>query len=253
MRYMLKVALLAFIGAIGISALPSLAQSQDPVETTRPKCNRRANGNWICVFAQGETGGGSPYKSYEGPISANGIPNGNGVMVYENDDRYEGNVRNGVPSGQGMFLFANNNRYEGGMSKGKPNGSGVFSFANGDRYNGGMLNGQPHGNGTFNFAQGDSYAGQFYLGQAKGSGVFKTAGGVRCEGRFFSSQLSGDGSCSYPTSYGVSSYVGEFRKGRPEGRGSIVYLNGNRFSGQFRDGKPRGTKSLGGGGTGMIP
>jgi hypothetical protein len=238
-----QVALLASLGVASLNVLPSYA---DEVDTVRPRCNQRSNGNWICVFgAPGELNG-SPYKSYEGTIS-NGIPNGRGVLVYENDDRYEGDVSRGIPSGRGMFVFANNDRYEGGVRRGKPNGSGTFTFANGDKYTGGMLNGQPHGDGTFSFAPGDSYSGQFYLGQAKGYGVFKSAQGIRCEGRFFSSQLSGDGSCSYPRGFGVASYVGEFRKGRPEGRGQIVYLNGNSFSGQFRDGVPRHRKDLAGG------
>jgi hypothetical protein len=238
---------LTVLGVAGLNVLPSQAQSE--VDTVRPKCNQRSNGRWICVFGVSGELTGSPYKSYEGTI-ANGIPNGEGVMVYENDDRYEGQVSRGVPNGQGMFVFANNSRYEGGVRKGKPDGTGVFTFANGDKYSGGMLAGQPHGNGTFSFAPGDSYTGQFYLGQAKGYGVFKSAQGIRCEGRFFSSQLSGDGSCSYPRGFGVASYVGEFRKGQPAGRGRIVYRNGNTFAGQFRDGRPVHTKNLGGANSG---
>jgi hypothetical protein len=237
-----KVTLLTILGLTALNALPHQAQAQE-TENVRPKCNQRSNGNWICVFGDTKEIDGSPYKSYEGPIS-NGIPNGYGVLVYDNDDRYEGDVRRGVPNGRGMFVFADNSRYEGQVSRGKPNGQGAFTFSNGDKYSGGMLAGQPHGEGTFRFALGDSYSGQFYLGQAKGSGVFKSAQGIRCEGRFFSSNLSGEGSCSYPRGFGVASYVGEFRKGQPEGRGRIVYLNGNSFAGEFRNGRPFNPRTM---------
>jgi hypothetical protein len=237
-----QVTLFAILGLTAAIALPHPAQAQE-TENVRPKCNQRSNGNWICVFGDTKELNGSPYKSYEGSIS-NGIPNGYGVLVYENDDRYEGDVRRGVPNGRGMFVFADNSRYEGQVSRGKPNGQGAFTFANGDKYSGGMLAGQPHGEGTFRFAPGDSYSGQFYLGQAKGYGVFKSAQGIRCEGRFFSSNLSGEGSCSYPRGFGVASYVGEFRKGQPEGRGRIVYLNGNSFAGEFREGRPFNPRTM---------
>ncbi|MFM2432771.1 MAG: hypothetical protein RLZZ511_3985, partial [Cyanobacteriota bacterium] len=161
-RQLATAALLTLASTLTLAVLPSMAQDAGD-EGNLPSCNRRSNGNWMCVYdRQGGEVDGSPYKSFEGSIRG-GIPNGYGVLVFDNDDRYEGNVRNGVPEGKGKFVFANNDRYEGSVKKGKPDGYGMFSFGDGGSYKGSFLAGQPHGNGTHRFAGGEVFTGVFYL------------------------------------------------------------------------------------------
>lgn len=208
------------------------------------QCTARSNGNYICTFKplkdKNEKLGPSPFRSYEGPVRkvlGGWLPSGYGVLVYESDERYEGTFVNGLKQGQGMFLFPDNGRYEGSFNLGEPNGSGTFTFANGDRYVGGIKRGVPHGRGNFAFANSGTYDGEFFLGQVKGQGTYTTKT-MRCQGQFFSSKLSGRGSCTFAPNTGYKSYVGEWRGGRPEGRGTAVYSDGNTFSGEFREGKP---------------
>jgi hypothetical protein len=227
----LKVGLLASLGLVAIAVSPSVAQ--DSEKLLKPKCESRGADRWICSYESNPAP--DPYKSYDGQIR-NGLPNGVGVLVYDNDDRYEGQVRNGIPSGNGMFVFNTNDRYEGQVRNGKPEGKGVFTTAKGDRYAGIMKNGHPHGTGTFVFANGDVFSGQFHLGQAKGEGTFSSQG-IRCQGYYFSSQLSGRGICSYPPGATIKSYNGEFRGGKPHGRGVMLYSDGKRYTGEFRNGR----------------
>ncbi|MEB3293114.1 MAG: hypothetical protein VKJ24_08130 [Synechococcales bacterium] len=230
-KWILSLGLLVSLGG-AIVTLPALAQKTSE-SLIKPKCEQRGADRWICSYESNPAP--DPYKSYEGQLR-NGFPNGTGVLVYDNDDRYEGQVKNGIPHGVGMFVFKNNDRYEGQVRNGKPEGKGIFTTAKGDRYTGIMKDGHPHGNGTFVFANGDVFSGRFYLGQAKGEGTFSSKG-IRCQGYYFSSQLSGRGTCAYPPGATIKSYTGEFRGGKPDGRGVMVLSDGKRIVGEFRNGK----------------
>jgi hypothetical protein len=220
-------------GAVGAASAPAQAAGE---ESARPVCESMGGGRSRCAYSS-KNPAPQPYKYYEGQISSGNIPNGQGLLVYMNDDRYEGSIRNGVPSGRGMFVFKDNSRYEGEMDRGYPNGSGTFTLSNGDRYTGGVRDGHPHGNGTLVFANGTVFSGGFFLGQVRGNGTY-TSKLLRCQGYFFSSELSGNGSCSFPSGSSYRSYQGEWRNGRPEGRGAVVLADGTSFSGEFRQGKP---------------
>ncbi|PZV15229.1 MAG: hypothetical protein DCF22_07610 [Leptolyngbya sp.] len=199
------------------------------------------SGQGICVI-QGEKDIGGPYKYYRGDIR-NKTFDGNGTLVYENDDRYQGQMKNGRPNGKGVFLaVADNRRYEGTFQNGEFHGRGTYSFANGDRYVGQFAGGQPHGIGKFTFfKEGQpaySYDGQFYLGVINGKGVVTNADGTVCNGTFYNNTLSGKGTCTFPKASTFQSYTGELYNGRPNGRGTVVYANGKRYTGEFREGKP---------------
>jgi hypothetical protein len=231
----LKVSLLVISG-LGLTSFSHVLPAKaDSGENARPRCERTGSA-WTCVY-DSKNPAPSPYEYYTGQIS-NGMPNGQGVLVYQNDDRYEGQVRNGVPNGVGMFLFANNDRYEGEMRNGQPHGRGIFTFVNGDRYTGQMREGHPHGTGTFVFSNGNVYAGGFYLGQAKGNGAVVLNNGTRCQGVFFNSSLSGRGTCSFRAGSPYKSYTGELRGGQPDGRGVLTLVDGRRYAGQMKNGTP---------------
>lgn len=198
------------------------------------------NGRGICV-PYAEINAGDPYKYYRGDIR-NGTFNGYGLIVYENDDRYEGQIVNGRPNGKGMFYAASENRrYEGDFRNGEFHGQGKYTFADGGRYTGQFAGGQPHGRGVFVAVQDGQYAftysGQFYYGVINGNGSLTLAGGGRCQGTFYSNTLTGKGTCTYPAGNTFRSYTGELRNGLPDGRGTAIYADGRRYTGEFREGK----------------
>jgi hypothetical protein len=236
---MTSLSLLGLSMGTVILANPTSAQAEF-LPIMSKNCTPRGNGNYICTFEKGKRPGPQAYRSYDGQVKRVGngwLPHGYGIVVYESDDRYEGDMRDGLAHGKGMYLFANNDRYEGDVRDEKPEGRGTFTLGNGDRYTGQVFDGHPHGLGSYYFASTNgTYEGQFFLGQIKGTGSYSTASAV-CDGLFFSSKLSGRGTCNYRGNSPMMTYTGEWRGGIPHGRGTMIYSNGKRFSGEFRSGK----------------
>ena len=63
----------------------------------------------------------------------NGVPEGKGIMYFNNGDRYEGDWKNDNKEGKGIYYWNNGNRYEGDIKNGKSEGKGIMYYSNGDR------------------------------------------------------------------------------------------------------------------------
>jgi len=66
--------------------------------------------------------------------------NGEGRMIYSNDDVYFGDWLNDKKNGIGIMSYANHDIYEGNWKDDKKNGNGKMIYANGDIYTGIWLN-----------------------------------------------------------------------------------------------------------------
>ena len=75
----------------------------------------------------------------------NGVPEGKGIMYWNNGDRLEGEWKNDKAEGKGIYYFANGDRYEGDYRNGKREGKGIEYYNNGDRIMGDYLNDKPIG------------------------------------------------------------------------------------------------------------
>ena len=64
----------------------------------------------------------------------NGLPEGKGIMYYNDGDRYEGDWKNDKREGKGIFYWKDGERYEGDFKNGIKEGKGIFYFNNGKRY-----------------------------------------------------------------------------------------------------------------------
>ena len=95
---------------------------------------------------------------YTGQRDAKGRRHGDGMMVFANGDRYEGNWKKGDIDGQGTKTYADGLVYSGNWKKNNIFGHGVFRFPNGD-----MMEGEWTGMGT-------------------GEGYFKWSDGTRVDG-----------------------------------------------------------------------
>lgn len=73
--------------------------------------------------------------TYTGKMKNNRM-NGQGVLDYDNGDRYEGDFKNGVFHGQGVFVSHAGWRYEGQFKRGQADGKGKLTAKDGQVYEG---------------------------------------------------------------------------------------------------------------------
>lgn len=77
-----------------------------------------------------------------------GLPHGNGRLVYPDGSIYYGSFLKGVPSGEGRFVSSQGWYYEGELFKEQAQGKGVFAFERiGYRYEGDWEGDLPNGRG----------------------------------------------------------------------------------------------------------
>jgi hypothetical protein len=58
-------------------------------------------------------------KSYEGECNDEGVYNGEGLAVLDNNSSYEGEFLNGLPHGKGLFTWADGVTFDGDFLNGK--------------------------------------------------------------------------------------------------------------------------------------
>ena len=113
--------------------------------------------------------------------AVNGLPEGKGIMYWNDDNRYEGDFRNGNPEGKGIFYANNGDRYEGDFRNGKKEGKGIEYYNDGDfygdRYEGDWRNGIKEGKGIYYYHNGDREMGDYYNDNPIGKHVTLTRNG----------------------------------------------------------------------------
>lgn len=105
-----------------------------------------------------------------------------GRIDYPNGDSYSGEQINGVPEGNGTMLWINGDKYIGEFKNGLMDGKGNYIWANGDRYKGEFKNSKKHGQGVMTWNNGDIYEGQFINDEINGQGTMIYSNGSRLEG-----------------------------------------------------------------------
>ena len=117
-----------------------------------------------------------------------GVPHGNGEMVWDSGNRYTGewshgrldgygshvwtdgsiyvgNWADGVQQGFGRMSYSDGKIYEGEWQSGQPWGQGKLTYTDGKTYEGGWSDGEPDGYGKVTFPDGDGYEGQWNMGE----------------------------------------------------------------------------------------
>lgn len=212
-----------------------------------------------------------PFVSYNDGLyygnTADGLPDGNGKMVYNSGDVYEGGFTKGVKNGYGVLSFHIGGRYEGNFDMGVPNGEGTLYYASGDvlsgeftewtedwratgeckfmkknddgfdTYTGRIVEGKLDGNWTVAYADGDSYSGEIKAGKKNGNGTYVWVSDTSPKPEFTGSwenDVIKEG--EYKDSLGT--YIGAFLDGKFSGNGKYVYANGDVYEGEFEKGLP---------------
>lgn len=211
------------------------------------------------------------------PVSVNGClfgdcENGNGLYVWADGSRYEGNWQNklyhgigtryngygevessglwykGVfqgtcvsgdcENGSGELTLVEGHTYNGDFQDCRMEGTGVLKYRNGDLYEGEFKDGVPNGTGTYTWAaSSDKYVGSFTLGSIQGEGTYYFHSGDVFKGNFRKGTRHGKGEMSWADG---DRYDGSWRDDTMKGRGVYTYKNGDQYSGQFWQGLKEG-------------
>ena len=118
---------------------------------------------------------------YEGEVNEYGERNGEGIMYfYDNPQKaansmgavYFGKWHKNHMQGIGVYIFENCERYEGELKNNMKNGVGKFLYLNGDIYKGGWLEDKRNGKGEMLYSNGDHYKGEYKLDLPEGYGEY---------------------------------------------------------------------------------
>ena len=94
----------------------------------------------------------------------NGVPEGKGIMYWNNGDIYEGDWKNDKREGKGIMFKKNGDIYEGEWKNGLYEGKGIMYWSDGDKYEGYFKNGLFDGKGIYYYNNGNRYEGDYKNG-----------------------------------------------------------------------------------------
>jgi len=122
----------------------------------------------------------SSIVSYAGDKKNNNY-HGKGVLIFKDDEKYEGYFLNGRFHGFGTYTFGPKSispgeKYEGYFKNGERSGKGILTHSD-QVLDGYFINGQANGYGETKFGNGDIYKGEFKDGKKHGYGIYKFAAG----------------------------------------------------------------------------
>ncbi len=132
---------------------------------------------------------------FEG-VFHDGAPQGDAVLVFPNEDRWEGNFDRGRLHGHGTYTWARptghpqalkwRKRYIGWLEDGRIESQGRPStfILNKQIYEGEFRDGVAHGKGVMLWADGHHYDGEWVDGRAQGDGVLTLVDGTEKKGPF---------------------------------------------------------------------
>lgn len=117
------------------------------------KTGKEAKPSRLVYFSNGE---------YTGEVGNDGTtPNGNGKMVWDGGNVYEGQWLNGKRQGTGKMIWDDGNIYDGQWMNDERQGTGKLIWANGDVYEGQWQNNKIHGKGRLTSKDGKVIEGDF--------------------------------------------------------------------------------------------
>lgn len=189
-----------------------------------------------------------------------GFLHGEGRLISETGDVYQGDWVQGKKCGKGMLHLLSGYLYRGEWVDDVQQGEGFEREKDGNTYKGTFENGVRSGTGTYKSVDPDdefTYEGEFTMGMMEGQGVLTRPEGELYEGTFKANKYHGEGYIkdddgeyrgefvqgrkhgrgqqNYTDTQEI--YVGTFKFGRPDGKGSLTKKNGQTVQGEWRNGE----------------
>jgi len=200
------------------------------------------------------------------------------VGIVSVHDRYEGQHQNGLPEGQGRMIYVNGESYAGEWQAGKYHGLGTLIRTEGSIHLGIFDSGLPHGPGEKKYLDGRRVQGEWRKGAQWNVTRFNAQGGIidklaqgevvkeidygevryrkwdkdhwvwlqegdsdthgKYQGEVW--ELLPHGKGTYLSPLDVK-YVGLWKDGLEHGQGTLTHPNGMRSVGEFLEGRPWNT------------
>lgn len=139
--------------------------------------------------------------SYEGPLSPEGFPNGEGSATLLDGLKYTGTFKHGLLHGHGTLSCQLSWSFTGSFSYNCIHGLGLYQWTNGAHYNGQVYQGLPHGDGLMYTGEEDfcTYEGAWKHGLRHGQGKLTYCKNCTTmfEGRWVLDRKHGDGYHTY--------------------------------------------------------
>ena len=85
------------------------------------------------------------------------------TKIYDNGEKYIGDLRDGKRHGQGTCFYPNGHKYEGGWKEDSMFGQGVYTWKDGSVYKGEFLENSKSAQGVMTWANGQRYEGTWML------------------------------------------------------------------------------------------
>ena len=168
---------------------------------------------------------------YKGSYNSYGLFHGFGRFQYDNNyySNYKGHWKNGFRNGNGQIIYKNNNVYTGNWKNDKKEGKGMMSYR-GIKYNGIWKDND--GEGTITYNEISFYKGNWENYKRKGSGVMFYENKDIYNGNWNNDLREGEGIITYKDG---SSYNGYWKNDKREGKGVMTFTDGSSYNGTWKD------------------
>ena len=153
-----------------------------------------------------------------------------------NQTQFIGDIIDGKKQGKGKLIFPDGSYYEGNFKDDLFNGTGILVKDN-SIYKGNFLNGKKHGKGKIeiykkfnnNNTKFNSYSKQISFNNE--NIIEKKI----YDGDWFDDNINGEGKEIIENENGITTYIGNFLKGKKNGKGKLTLSNGSEYYGDFNE------------------
>ena len=146
---------------------------------------------------------------------------------------FEGGFVDGLPQGAGKAVYEDNSVYEGEWSRGEYHGAGKLVTST-FHYTGSFKDSLFDGQGKLVLVNVGEYDGLFLRGKFCGYGLFKWLSGKLYRGHWRDNQMHLKGYLMWPDG---RKYIGNFNHGKKDGKGYFYFSGGMMIEAKWKNGK----------------
>ena len=174
---------------------------------------------------------------YYGEFDNNGIIDGIGIKIINQNYIYKGEFSKGEYHGKGL-LIKNISSIFGDWEYGEIKGHVIYKINSKFEYDGNFEKNKKNGFGTEKYKDDSIFEGNFVNNKKNGHGIYTFPNDEKYEGNFEDDLFNGEG--QYIWGKSGKKYIGQFKNGKIEGNGTYTYEDGTMFTGTFLDGYKNG-------------